>query len=74
MIIKLKTKKGVDIYVNINKILLFNENGELGTSIEIKDGNIFFVEDTPEQIEEKINCSILKLEDEKAKIHRQYRM
>lgn len=78
MIIKLKENTGLDIYINIEYIVCFNKNENSlytsDTAIKLKCGSLVFVEDTPEQIEEKINCSILRLEEEKAKINKRYRM
>lgn len=76
MIIKLKdSDDGSDLYININSILFFTKDEDDSyTFIKLQCGSIYSVIDTPEQIEEKIYCSILRLEEEKAKINRQYRM
>lgn len=78
MIIKLKENTGSDIYINIEYIEFFNKNENSlytsDTAIKLKCGSLVFVENTPEQIEDKINCSILRLEEEKAKINKRYRM
>lgn len=85
MIIKLtNVLNDKKIYFNINHIISFTESRDdmvnpvgVGTAITtINDENdeCYIVAEKPETIEALITSAYLQLEDEKAKIHRRYRM